>query len=139
MTNKERLELAKQNSLVNIKGDLLFLVAGEQKLQNAKGRRERRVLADELDARSAKLARNVLEFYAMYSDATYKCATLRELRLDILLWWNKCGFFENYIFDFLQSYFLITTDLFEKLKEAETTEPAYEFNFKRLRKEVEEA
>lgn len=140
MTNKEKQEVRKQGYLENIKGDLLFILAGEQRLQNTSGRKERRALSDELDAREAKLARHVVQFYAMYSDATYKEATLRELRLEILLWWRLGGFYEDYIFNLLQSYFLITREVFDELQESEgDAPPAYEFNFKKLRKEAEEA
>ena len=135
MTNKEKRELTKQNHLVNIKGDLLFLLAEEQKLQNAKTRKERHEREHNLDERASKLARHIVLFYGTYSDASYKMATLRELRLEILLWFKDGGYFEDYVFNLLQSYFLLTKETFEDLKEVES-EPSYEFNFKRFRKEV---
>lgn len=135
MTSKEKSELTKQNYLVNIKGDLLFLLAEEQKMQNAKTRKERHERANNLDERAGKLARHIVLFYGKYSDASYKMATLRELRLEILLWFKDGGYFEDYVFNLLQSYFILTKETFEDLKEAES-EPSYEFNFKRFRKEV---
>lgn len=135
MTNKERDELKEANYLVNIKGDLLFLLSEEQKLQNAKTRKERHERENNLDERAGKLARHIVLFYSLYSDATYKVATLRELRWEILLWFREGGYFEDYVFNLLQSFFNLTRETFEDLKEVES-EPSYEFNFRRIGKEV---
>ena len=135
MTSEKKRELTKQNSLVNIKGDLLFLLAEEQKLQNAKTRKERHEREHNLDERACKLARHIVLFYGTYSDVSYKMATLHELRLEILLWVKDGEFFEDYVFDLLQNYFILTREVFEDLKEAES-EPSYEFNFKKFKKEV---
>lgn len=135
MTKEEKEQMLKENYLINIKGDLLFLVTMEVKLDSAKTRKERIKTEKDLDDRLAKIAKEILMFYSKYSGASYSLVTLGELRLEILLWLKEEAFFEDYIFQLLKRVFQLRKEYFETLTEDEDeVRPCYWFNFKKIAK-----
>lgn len=133
MTKEEKKELYKQNRLVNIKGDLLFLISDEKKFYECKNSRERWKYGERLDTRTAKLANSILEFYAIYSDEKYSEMSLSTLRLEILFFLKKNNFFEDDVIELLENYFILSTETINLKLDEVKQEPVYKFNFKKFK------
>lgn len=130
MTKQEKKALYKAQYIINIKGDLLFLLSYYKKLAEPHTRAVKRLLEKDIQERTNKLGREVFSYFAKYSEDAYMEMSLSALRFRILLFLKSEHVFEDDVFNLLEDYFTLNEEIFENLNAVET-EPVYSFNFKK--------
>ena len=130
MTKQEKKELQKAQYIINIKGDLLFLLSYYKKLDEPHTRAVKRLIIKDIEERTNKLATEVFTYFAKYSEDAYMEMSLNSLRLRILLFLKSEHVFDDDVFNLLEDYFTLNKEIFENLNAVETEE-VYSFNFKK--------
>ena len=130
MTKQEKKALYKAQYIINIKGDLLFLLSYYKKLAEPHTRAVKRLLEKDIQERTNKLGREVFSYFAKYNGDAYMELSLSALRFRILLFLKSEHVFEDDVFNLLEDYFTLNEGIFENLNAVET-EPVYSFNFKK--------
>jgi hypothetical protein len=130
MTKQEKKQLQKAQYIINIKGDLLFLLSYYKKLAEPHTRAVKRLLEKDIQERTNKLGREVFLYFAKYNGDAYMELSLSALRFRILLFLKSEHVFEDDVFNLLEDYFTLNEEIFENLNAVET-EPVYSFNFKK--------
>ena len=130
MTKQEKKQLQKAQYIINIKGDLLFLLSYYKKLAEPHTRAVKRLLEKYIQERTNKLGREVFSYFAKYNGDAYMELSLSALRFRILLFLKSEHVFEDDVFNLLEDYFTLNEEIFENLNAVET-EPVYSFNFKK--------
>ena len=130
MTKLEKKELQKAQYIINIKGDLLFLLSYYKKLDEPHTRAVKRLIVKDIEERTNKLGTEVFTYFAKYSEDAYMEMSLNSLRLRILLFLKSEHVFDDDVFNLLEDYFTLNKEIFENLNAVETEE-VYSFNFKK--------
>jgi hypothetical protein len=130
MTKQEKKQLQKAQYIINIKGDLLFLLSYYKKLAEPHTRAVKRLLEKDIQDRTNKLSREIFSYFAKYNGDAYMELSLSALRFRILLFLKSEHVFEDDVFNLLEDYFTLNEGIFENLNAVET-EPVYSFNFKK--------
>lgn len=130
MTKQEKKALYKAQYIINIKGDLLFLLSYYKKLAEPHTRAVKRLLEKDIQERTNKLSREIFLYFAKYNGDAYMELSLSALRFRILLFLKSEHVFEDDVFNLLEDYFTLNEGIFENLNAVET-EPVYSFNFKK--------
>lgn len=133
MTKQEKKALYKAQYIINIKGDLLFLLSFYKKLEEARTRRDKAIISKDIEERTQKLAREVFYYFAKYSEDAYMELSLSALRFRILLFLKSEHVFEDNVYNLLEDYFTLNEDTLKDVENLNVVEaePVYSFNFKK--------